>query len=121
MSPKKPSGAQGLNVRMFVRRGALRRFDRLKQATKDLPVAVEWDRREEERRSASEEVAEDARKAERRGDPSFTWKVADFVVVESPRQREDGEKQEKEEDRISQSTSAGGNRSTDTPRGPDAA
>ena len=31
-------------LRIFVRRGALRRFHRLKRDAKDLPVDIEWDR-----------------------------------------------------------------------------
>ena len=77
---------------MFVRRGALRRFDRLKQDSEDLPVAVEWDRRLDERREASATVAEEGRRSERRSEPPFTWALADFVVVESP---SDGAQQQK--------------------------
>ncbi len=121
MPPKKPSSTNGVHVRMFVRRGALRRFDRLKLATKELPVTVEWDRREEERRTATEKTAADARKAERRSDPSFTWKVADFVVVESPPRPGDGGEPRDEEVETSKASSARRGRSADAPRGPDAA
>jgi hypothetical protein len=66
---------------LIVRRGALRRFDKLKQATADLPVRVSWDRRLEERRSAATDVARDRRRKDRRKPPPFTWDVADFLVV----------------------------------------
>ena len=69
-------------VRMFVRIGALKRFHFLKQKTADLPVSVEWDRRRNDRRSDDHAASANVRKAERRGDPPFTWDTADFVVVE---------------------------------------
>lgn len=59
----------------MVRHGALRRFDKLKQATADLGVKLSWDRRTSERGH---------RQVERRKKPPFTWQVADFVVVEKP-------------------------------------
>ena len=61
-------------LRLFVRRGALRRFDRLKGDTADLPVTVEWDRR-----LGSPSVPP---KVNRRKSPPFTWDAADFVVVD---------------------------------------
>jgi hypothetical protein len=61
-------------LQLFVRRGALRRFDRLKRDAGDLAVSVEWDRRE--RSSVS------APKRDRRKAAPFTWEVADFVVVD---------------------------------------
>jgi hypothetical protein len=70
-------------LRIFVRRGALRRFHRLKRDAKELPVEVTWDRRQEERREAVDEVGADRRRQERRKDPAFTWEMADFVVAES--------------------------------------
>ena len=79
-SPDSPDTAQS---QIFVRRGALRRFDKLTKAAEHLPVAVKWDRRTDERRSASKSVSTDARKSERRQQPPFTWKVADFVVAET--------------------------------------
>lgn len=66
---------------LIVRRGALRRFDRLKQATADLPVKVSWDRRLEERRTSETSVARDRRRTDRRQPPPFTWEAADFLVV----------------------------------------
>ena len=68
-------------VTLIVRRGALRRFDRLVRDTRDLPATVIWDRRQGERRAASHTVAEERRTAERRRPVPFTWEVADFVVV----------------------------------------
>jgi hypothetical protein len=69
-------------VQIFVRIGALKRFHVLKQKTAELPVTVSWDRRRGERRQASENPQTDQRKSDRRASPPFTWKVADFVVVE---------------------------------------
>jgi hypothetical protein len=63
----------------IVRRGALRRFDRLKRAARELPVDVIWDRR----RSAEGLTSSAADTyPNRRQQPSFTWGTADFVVVE---------------------------------------
>ena len=64
---------------IIVRRGALRRFDRLKRDASQLPVEVNWDRRVSD--------ADDPRRAERRGQPPFTWDTADFVVVERKARR----------------------------------
>ena len=67
-----------------VRRGALRRFDLLKQKSAGLPVDITWDRRTDERREATATSAghgTDRRRKERRQPPPFTWDVADFVVV----------------------------------------
>ena len=66
---------------LIVRRGALRRFDRLKRDTADLPVDVIWDRRQKQRRTAAAKNATEKRRAERRQPPAFTWEVADFVVA----------------------------------------
>ena len=68
-------------VKLFVRRGADRRFEKLKEKTANLDVEVSWDRREGERRNNDEPVSGDRRKADRRSQPSFTWEVADFAVV----------------------------------------
>jgi hypothetical protein len=68
-------------VELIVKRGALRRFDRLKKATADLPVTVSWDRRLAERRRTSEDVDGDRRRTDRRQKAPFTWDTADFVVV----------------------------------------
>ena len=69
-------------VCIYVKRGALRRFDRLKRQEAGLPVKVEWDRRVTERRGSSHTVIGDARTGDRRQPPRFTWEVAQFVVVE---------------------------------------
>jgi hypothetical protein len=66
-------------ITLVVRRGALRRFNKLQKETADLPVVVQWDRRRADRDQAdppSETPAE-----ERRAQPSFTWELADFVLV----------------------------------------
>jgi hypothetical protein len=68
-------------VRLFVRRGADRRFEKLKEKTADLDVEVSWDRREADRRNGSMPVSGDRRKSDRRSQPAFTWDVADFAVV----------------------------------------
>ena len=68
-------------IQLIVRRGARGRFQKLKEKTKDLPVKVVWDGRQEDRRKASAEVSEDRRGSDRRGKPPFTWEVGDFVVV----------------------------------------
>jgi hypothetical protein len=70
------------NIRLFVRLGALKRFDALKKKTVELPVSVEWDRRRAERRHRQAE-AQEKRQTDRRQNPPFTWEVADFVVAES--------------------------------------
>lgn len=84
-------------LRIFVRRGALRRFHRLSRDAEGLPVSVEWDRREGDRRTdsssdaASSQQATSAppgtteqRQGDRRSDPPFTWTAAEFVVVPDP-------------------------------------
>jgi hypothetical protein len=68
-------------VRLFVRRGADRRFAKLKEKTADLDVQIEWDRRENDRRNENVPVSGDRRKTDRRSEPAFTWDVADFAVV----------------------------------------
>jgi hypothetical protein len=72
-------------VDLIVRRGALRRFHKLKQKAADLPVGVLWDRRLQERRSETTEILDDRRAADRRRRPPFTWEFGDFVVVRSLR------------------------------------
>jgi hypothetical protein len=74
-------------VELIVRRGALKRFDSLKQNTADLPVKLSWDRRLQERRRSATNVEREARRTDRRKKPPFTWDVADFVVVEPPARR----------------------------------
>jgi hypothetical protein len=75
-----------VSIELVVRRGATRRFQKLKEKTADLPVNVTWDRRNGDRRTASDRVAPDRRTIERRQKPPFTWELSDFVVVERPQQ-----------------------------------
>jgi hypothetical protein len=63
------------SIGIVVKRGALRRFDRLKQSIGELPVDVTWDRR-------TTNGPAGRRRTERRQPPSFTWEMAGFVVVE---------------------------------------
>jgi hypothetical protein len=83
-SSKRPrSKASAPNaVGIVVRRGARRRFDALTQKTADLPAVVLWDRRQVDRRGSPEPAPVNQRKIERRRPPSYTWEVADFVVVD---------------------------------------
>src|SRR4051812_37310407 len=74
-------------LRIFVRRGALRRFHKLKQDAEGLPVEVDWDRRASERRAEAEKPASnpaEQRQSERRREPPFTWVAGEFVVVNEP-------------------------------------
>jgi hypothetical protein len=84
-SRSRPSAGPDL-VELVVRRGALRRFDKLKTAVADLPVKLTWDRRLDERRTETTDVGEERRKNDRRKQPPFTWDAADFVVVKKRRQ-----------------------------------
>jgi hypothetical protein len=68
-------------IEFIVRRGARRRFQKLKEKTKELPVKVVWDGRRDDRRQASADVSEDRRRSDRRGKPPFTWEAGDFLVV----------------------------------------
>ena len=77
------------NLRIFVRRGAIRRFARLTRDSRLLPVDIDWDRRQEERRSEPKPPAANRRKGDRRRKPPFTWEMADFVVTESKREDEE--------------------------------
>jgi hypothetical protein len=70
-----------VSVELVVRRGALRRFQNLKDKAAKLPVDVVWDRREGERRIASDSAGADQRTTDRRQKPPFTWELSDFVVV----------------------------------------
>ena len=79
---KKKNGAAPI-VEVIVRRKASRRFEKLKQATADLPVKLSWDRRTSERRTTARVVDRDHRRKERRQPPPFSWEKADFVVVET--------------------------------------
>ena len=84
----KKAGAREVWVELFVRRGALRRYHKLKEQTAALPVKIAWDRRKGERRSASDPAESERRTSDRRQKPPFTWDVSDFVVVEKkPRKR----------------------------------
>ena len=69
-------------VTLVVRRGALRRFDRLKQATRELPAEVIWDRRAEGRTADPAAGGVEPKKNRRKATPS-TWDLADFVVTEN--------------------------------------
>jgi hypothetical protein len=79
---KKPRAA---SVELIVRRGALRRFDKLKEKAAALGVKVSWDRRQGDRRTATDDVTKDRRRNDRRGAPPFTWDVGDFVVAAKTR------------------------------------
>ncbi len=68
----------------MVRRGAIRRFDKLKGKTKGLKVAITWDRRQSDRRVCDCDIAGDRRRTDRRKRSPYTWEVADFVLVEHP-------------------------------------
>jgi hypothetical protein len=77
--------ATAKSTTIVVRRGALKRFDSMKQKTAGLPVNLVWDRRVGgERRAESGNVEGDRRKTDRRQQPPFTWSLADFVVVVPP-------------------------------------
>src|SRR5436309_11712088 len=85
---RRRSAAKGSPViALIVRRGASGRFRKLKEKTATLPVKIQWDRREHERRRASGTIDDNRRKADRRRTPPFTWDVGDFVVVERAEQR----------------------------------
>ena len=71
------------NLRIYVKRGAIRRFARLTRDSRLLPVAIEWDRRQQERRAERKSAPQEQRKSDRRRKPPFTWEMADFVVTES--------------------------------------
>ena len=75
------------SIALIVRRGALRRFHKLKEKTGDLPVEVMWDRRQSDRRAAPGKVVADRRGPDRRQKPPFTWDTSDFVVVAKPPRR----------------------------------
>jgi hypothetical protein len=71
-------------IRLVVKRGAIRRFEKLKEKTADLDVQISWDRREGDRRTGTLAVSGDRRKKDRRQRPPFTWDLADFAVVVNP-------------------------------------
>jgi hypothetical protein len=85
MATQKKSRAVPLEI--VVRRGAIRRFHKLSQKTESLPVAVTWDRRLGDRRTAAVTASEDRRGPDRRQKPPFTWDVSDFVIVAKPEKR----------------------------------
>ena len=68
-------------LRIFVRRGALRRFHLLNRDTSEMPVSIEWDRRLSDRRESVEDAPAERRNTDRRQTPPFTWQHADFVVA----------------------------------------
>jgi hypothetical protein len=68
-------------VTLVVRRGALRRFDRLKEATREMPAEVVWDRREGRGSEPSVAGVTKPKKDRRKATPS-TWELADFAVAE---------------------------------------
>jgi len=74
-------------IELIVRRGALRRFDKLTQATKTLPVKVLWDRRTAASSTAKPDAKRELGHPERRQQTPFTWTAADFVVVEGRKTR----------------------------------
>ena len=74
-------------IELIVRRGALRRFDKLTQATKALPVKVIWDRRTAASGTAKPGAEREPGRPERRRQTPFTWAAADFVVVEGRKTR----------------------------------
>jgi hypothetical protein len=81
---KRPSAAaqkSACAVRLFVKRGAERRFEKLQEKTAELDVVVSWDRRQSDRRTLTKAVNGERRKRDRRQQPSFTWEMADFAVV----------------------------------------
>ena len=81
-SPEKGSSTRTTGrVGIVVRRGATRRFEALKEKTKELPVEVMWDRRQGDRRTAAGPEGSDRRQGDRRKKPPFTWDTADFAVV----------------------------------------
>ena len=77
---------RAVSVELVVRRGALQRFQKLKEKAANLPVKVSWDRRTSERRIASGTANPEQRRTDRRQKPPFTWELSDFVVV-PPRPR----------------------------------
>ena len=79
-----------------MRRGAIRRFDKLTTGAKHLDVPVEWDRRAGRTGPESAETSSPAEPAtERRQEPPSTWTLADFVLVE------DGARESKDEASVS--------------------
>jgi hypothetical protein len=86
-SASKP--ATVLQFRVYVKRGAQRRYDQIKRESADLPVIVQWDRRVADRREPTEapgadEVGLTPRTSDRRKAPTFNFQKTDFVVVQEP-------------------------------------
>ena len=77
----KKSDEQPVWVELIVRRGALRRYHKLKEQTAELPVKIAWDRRDGDRSAAPARRESDRRTSDRRQKPPFTWDLSDFVVV----------------------------------------
>jgi hypothetical protein len=71
-------------LRIFVKRGAIWRFNRLSRDARTLPISVQWDRRTDDRRAAVAPVDQCQRQQERRGPVPFTWDTAEFVIVDEP-------------------------------------
>jgi hypothetical protein len=88
---RKPPSAP---IELIVRRGALRRFDKLTQATKTLPVKVIWDRRTGSSSAAQPHAERGPGRPERRRQTPFTWTAADFVVVEGRKTRSRGRRRQ---------------------------
>ena len=78
----KKSEERAVWIELIVRRGALRRYHKLKEQTAALPVKIAWDRRKGERRASSDRPESERRTSDRRQKPPFTWDLSDFVVVE---------------------------------------
>ena len=76
-------------IALIVRRGAIRRFHKLKEKTADLPVEVLWDRRESDRRAAADKESAKRRSGDRRQPPPFTWEASDFVVAAAAKAKEE--------------------------------
>ncbi len=78
VTSKKPDSP----ITLVVKRGALRRFHKLKKDTENMPVVVTWDRRRDDRTAGADNPAEGSPVGEeRRKQLAFTWEMADFVVV----------------------------------------
>jgi hypothetical protein len=85
-------------ITLVVRRGALRRFHKLQKETADLPVVVTWDRRSGDHPDATPGDGSESAPEDRRRQQSFTWELADFIVVpgepqEAPAQADDSDQQ----------------------------
>jgi hypothetical protein len=88
MSPPRPSGAPDLSTLpqptqlIIVRRGRHSTFRLLERAFRNDPtVRIIWDRRYRDRRSTSQTVAEDRRRADRRVAAPTVWPETNYFVV----------------------------------------